>query len=83
MFQLVNILNRILAVETKMSVEAVTDELEVKATLDDASGDFVASGEAIYTSELRGSDEAGNTIEIDEQRANFLSLFEYKKTLFC
>ena len=64
-----------------MSADAVTDDL-AKATLDDAAGD-VAAGEAIYTSELRGSDEAGNTIEIDEQRANFLSLYEYKKTLFC
>ena len=41
-----------------MSADAVTDDL-AKATLDDAAGD-VAAGESIYTSELRGSDEAGS-----------------------
>jgi len=41
-----------------MSVEKVTDDL-AKATVDDAAGDGTASGEAIYTSEIRGSDEAG------------------------
>ena len=43
-----------------MSADAVTDDL-AKATLDDAAGD-VATGEAIYTSELRGSDEAGSLL---------------------
>jgi hypothetical protein len=41
-----------------MSADAVTDDL-AKTTLEDGTGDAAASGDAIYTSELRGSDEAG------------------------
>jgi len=40
---------------TKMSIEVVIDDL----SLDEAEDSETASGEAIYTSEARGSDEAG------------------------
>jgi hypothetical protein len=41
-----------------MSAETVSSAMS-NVTLDDAAGDVVAAGDAIYTSELRGSDEAG------------------------
>ena len=40
---------------TKMSIEVVIDDF----SLDEAEDSETASGEAIYTSEARGSDEAG------------------------
>jgi hypothetical protein len=41
-----------------MSAETVSSAMS-NVTLDAAAGDAVAAGDAIYTSELRGSDEAG------------------------
>jgi hypothetical protein len=41
-----------------MSADAVTDDMS-KVSLESGPDDAVASGEAIYTSEIRGSDEAG------------------------